>query len=59
MDIFPDARKTFDLYSGIKSNNYLCYLMGADFAKKRGLDDVIVLNAHGRIADATIAEEAV
>ncbi len=53
--IFRDARKACDLFSSVKSNNYLCYLMGALHAKQEGLDDALILNAHGRIADATIA----
>ena len=55
IDVFHDARKACDVFSSLKSNNYLCYLMGALFAKNRGLDDALILNAYGRIADATIA----
>lgn len=55
MGIYTDARKTTDLFSVIKSNNYQCYLMAALWAKERGLDDALVLNAHDRLADATIA----
>lgn len=54
-DVFPDARKTCDAFSAIKSNNYLCYLMGAHFAQSKGLDDAIILNAFGRVAETTIA----
>lgn len=55
IDIFTEALKVCDMYSGIKSNNYLCYRMGAVFAKRNTLDDALILNAHGRIADSTIA----
>ena len=55
IDVFPDARKSMDVFSSLKSNNYLCYIMGANFAAKRQLDDALILNAQGRIADATIA----
>ncbi|HEY6974885.1 MAG TPA: aminotransferase class IV [Chitinophagaceae bacterium] len=54
-DIFKDAKKICDNYSHIKSNNYLPYAMAALWAKKNNLNDALVLNAHNRIADATIA----
>jgi len=53
--IYPDARKACDIFSSIKNNNYLCYAMGALWAKKQKLNDAFILNAHGRVADATIA----
>lgn len=55
IDIFKDARKACDNYSRIKSNNYLSYVMAALWAKKKNLNDALVLNAYNRIADATIA----
>lgn len=55
IDVFPDARKSMDAFSNLKSNNYLCYIMGAIFAATKQLDDAIILNAQGRVADATIA----
>jgi len=55
MDIFPHARKTCDLYSPIKSNNYQPYAMAALWATKKQLDDAIILNAYDRIAEAGIA----
>jgi branched-chain amino acid aminotransferase len=53
--IYTDARKTSDAFSHIKTNNYLPYLMGAQWAKENKLDDAIILNNYNRIADATIA----
>ncbi len=53
--IYPDARKTADRFSHIKSNNYLCYVMGARWAQQQQLDEALILNAYGRVADATIA----
>lgn len=53
--IYTDARKTADRFSHIKSNNYLCYAMAARWAREQGLQEAILLNAFGRIADATIA----
>lgn len=55
LDIFPDARKACDLFSGIKSNNYLPYAMAAFWAKKNKLNDALILNSNERIAEATIA----
>jgi branched-chain amino acid aminotransferase len=55
IDVYPDGRKSMDAFSNLKSNNYLCYVMGAIFAAKKQLDDALILNAQGRIADATIA----
>jgi branched-chain amino acid aminotransferase len=55
VDIFKDARKTCDNYSHVKSNNYLAYAMAALWAKKKHLNDVLLLNSYDRIADATIA----
>ncbi len=53
--VFPDAIKSPDKYSHLKSNNYLPYLTGAAYAKKMGLDDALILNPHSRIADAYTA----
>ena len=55
IDIFKDARKPSDLFSAIKSNNYLSYAMAALWAKKNKLNDALLLNAYDGIADATIA----
>lgn len=55
IDIYKDARKTADLFSSIKSNNYLPYVMGALWAKENHLNDAILLNPDNRVADATIA----
>ncbi|MDQ2863193.1 MAG: aminotransferase class IV [Bacteroidota bacterium] len=54
-DVFPDARKSCDIFSNLKTNNYLPYVMAAFFAKKNKLNDCIVLNASGRICDSVIA----
>ncbi|HEX8333267.1 MAG TPA: aminotransferase class IV [Segetibacter sp.] len=55
VDFFPDARKAADRFSHIKSNNFLPYAMGALWAKQNQLDDAIILNSFGNVADATIA----
>lgn len=55
LDIFPDARKTSDKFSSIKSNNCLPYVMGAMYSKQHGFNEVLLLNQYGRVADSTIA----
>lgn len=55
IDVFPDARKSSDKLSSIKSNNCLAYVMAAMFARQQMLDEAILLNHHGRVADTTNA----
>ncbi|UYQ93488.1 aminotransferase class IV [Chitinophaga horti] len=55
LDVFPDARKNTDKLSNIKSNNSLPYILGGIYAKQHGLQEVIMLNPYGRVADTTIA----
>lgn len=53
--IFEDVKKSCDILSNIKNNNYLPYIMAALFAKKQKWNDAIILNANGRVCDSTIA----
>lgn len=55
IDMFPDARKSIDKFSNLKSANYLPYVMAAIWAKENKLNDALVQNQYGRICDATIA----
>ncbi|HUM65483.1 MAG TPA: aminotransferase class IV [Chitinophagaceae bacterium] len=55
VDVYPSARKTCDRFSHLKSANYLPYVMAARYASKNQLDDALVLNAHERIAESSIA----
>lgn len=55
VDIYPDAFKSCDKFSNVKSNNYLPYVMAALWVKENNLNDALVLNTHNRIAEATIA----
>ena len=55
VDIYPDGIKSCDSLANIKSNNFLLYAMAALYAKERRLDDCVVRNNHGRLADSTIA----
>jgi branched-chain amino acid aminotransferase len=53
--VYPDGRKSCDVFSHLKSASFLPYVMAARWAQQHQLDDALVLNAHDRIADATIA----
>jgi branched-chain amino acid aminotransferase len=53
--LFKDALKSIDLYSNLKHNNYLPYLMGAIQAKKMKCNDAIIFNSNFNICDSTIA----
>jgi aminodeoxychorismate lyase len=53
--IYGDAKKSCDLLSNLKHNNYLPYVLAALKAKREKWNDAIVLNMHGRICETTIA----
>jgi len=55
IDIYPDAIKSCDKFSNLKSTSYLPYVMAARFAKENKLNDALVLNQYGRICEASIA----
>ena len=55
IDVFPDALKSIDKFSNLKSANYLAYVMAAIWAKENRLNDALILNQHNRICDSTIA----
>jgi len=53
--VYPHAKKSRDIFSSLKSANYLPYTMAARFAKQQHWNDCLVLNTENNIADATIA----
>lgn len=55
IDIYPDGEKSCDKFSNLKSASFQLYSMAALFAKENKLNDSLVLNTAGRIADSTIA----
>jgi branched-chain amino acid aminotransferase len=55
IDIYPDARKSCDQFSNIKSANFLPYVMAARYAKQNKWNDCLVLNVNDRIADSAIS----
>ena len=55
LGIYTDVKKSFDILSNLKHNNFLPYVMAALYAKKQKWNDAIVLNTDGRLCDTTIA----
>jgi branched-chain amino acid aminotransferase len=53
--IYSHAHKTTDAFANCKTNNFLVYTMAAMYAQKNKLNDALVLNNKGTIADSTIA----
>ena len=53
--IYEEVKKTCDIISNIKHNNYLPYVLAALKAKKEKWNDAIILNTQGSICDSTIA----
>ena len=55
IDLYPDAAKSCDIFSNLKSANFQSYSMAALYAGENKLNDCLVLNSSGGIADSTIA----
>jgi branched-chain amino acid aminotransferase len=55
LDVYRDAEKGCDKFSNLKSANFLPYYMAALFAEQNKLNDCLVMNNKGGIADSTIA----
>jgi branched-chain amino acid aminotransferase len=55
IDTFPDAAKSTDKFANLKSACFQPYSMASIYAKENKLNDCLVLNATGGIADSTIA----
>jgi branched-chain amino acid aminotransferase len=55
IDVYPDAEKSCDKFSNLKSANFLPYSMAAQYARENKLNDCLVLNNSGGIGDSTIA----
>lgn len=53
--IYDAAKKSCDILSNLKHNNFLPYVMAALYAKKEHWNDAILLNTEGRICESTIA----
>jgi branched-chain amino acid aminotransferase len=55
IDVCPGIQKSGDQLANLKSNNYLPYVIAAQYARQQQLNDCLVLNTHNRICDGTIA----
>jgi branched-chain amino acid aminotransferase len=55
LDIFPDAEKSCDIFSNLKSNNYLPSVMAGLYAKEHQLGETIILNCKGNICETATA----
>lgn len=53
--LYPNAQKSTDFLSNLKSANYLIYVMASLFAKEKKWNDALVLNHYHRIVDSCIA----
>ena len=55
IELYPYARKNADALSNLKTANFLPYVLAELFAKERGIDDAVVLNAFNSLADTSKA----
>jgi branched-chain amino acid aminotransferase len=55
VDIFPGAEKSCDRFCNLKSANFLVYVMASQHALDNDLDDSLVSNVKGHLADSTIS----
>lgn len=53
IDVFEEQHKACSSLSNLKSGNALIYVLASQYAAHNNLDDVLILNQHGRIAEAT------
>lgn len=53
--IYAAVKKSCDILSNLKTNNFLPYVMAALEAKKQKWNDAVILNSYGRICDSSIA----
>ena len=55
LGIYTDAKKSCDILSNLKHNNFLPYAMAALHAKKEKWNDAVLLNTEGSLCDTSIA----
>jgi branched-chain amino acid aminotransferase len=55
LGVYDEALKTADRFSGLKTSNFLPYVMGARHAQLNGYDDVVILNSFHRICETTVS----
>ncbi|HLG34194.1 MAG TPA: aminotransferase class IV [Bacteroidia bacterium] len=52
IEVFPDLKKQFNVFSKYKTANSLLFVMAGLFMKKNNLDDCIILNESGNVCEA-------
>ena len=55
IDVFPDAKKSIDKFSNLKSASHLLYVMAAIWVRENKLNEALILNTHGLICETAIA----
>jgi branched-chain amino acid aminotransferase len=55
LGVYDEVKKSCDMLSNLKHNNYLPSVMAALQAKKEKWNDAIILNTYNRICESTIA----
>ena len=55
VDLFEDAQKSCDVFSNVKTNNYLSSIMAILYANEHLLDECFLLNAYGRVCESAIS----
>ena len=55
LGIYTDVKKSCDILSNLKHNNFLPYAMAALHAKKEKWNDAVLLNTEGSLCDTSIA----
>lgn len=55
LGVYNEAKKSCDIFSNLKHNNFLAYAMAALHAKKQKWNDAVLLNTDAGICDTTIA----
>ena len=55
LGIYDHVKKSSDILSNLKHNNFLPYVMAALHAKKQQWNDALLLNTEGRVCDSSIA----
>jgi len=55
IELYPYTRKNADAFSNLKTANFLPYVLAGNYAKERGVDDAIVLNAFNLVCDSSKA----
>ena len=55
IDVYTETKKSCDKFSNLKSANFLPYSMAAHYTRENKLNDCLVVNTSGKIADSSIA----